>query len=351
MQHFLITDVELHEEIGRGGNGVVHRGSWQGAPCAVKKMEFSEIPNKDREKMKKKFMTECERSSALRHPNIVQFLGVHISGDAFPSLIMERLHSNLTDLMIANPKIPFELKFSFIHDVAKGLNYLHTYTPTIIHRDLSTNNVLVSAGMVAKIGDLGTMHFVDGQRLSQMTREARTADFMPPEVLFDKPVYSTAMDVFSFACVCVHTLSHKWPTPSQPVETVPNSPELRPRSEAERRAAYMEGINEDIKNLATTCLNNSAEKRPSIGEVRTHLELIVAKQQFNPSVTLLDTHLLIETRSKEIEKLKEEINFKDGQISSLQVRLLYNIHIDVSDHFQCSKIVIGHFLNAWYSVY
>ena len=322
LQHFLINDIELHEEIGRGGNGVVYRGSWQGAPCAVKKMEFSEIPNKDREKMKRKFMTECERSSALRHSNIVQFLGVHISGDAFPSLIMERLYSNLTDLMKANPKIPLELKFSFIHDVAKGLNYLHTYTPTIIHRDLSTNNVLVSAGMVAKIGDLGTMHFVDGQRLSQMTREARTADFMPPEVLFDKPVYSTAMDVFSFACVCLHTMSHKWPTPSKPVETIPNSLELKPRSEAERRAAYMEGIDDDIKTLAISCLNNSAEKRPGIGVVCTQLEIIVAKQQFAPSVTLLDTHLSIEAHSKEIEKLKEEIKFKDGQIASLQVCLL-----------------------------
>lgn len=319
LQHYLIANVDFHEEIGRGGNGVVYRGSWQGAPCAVKKMEFSEIQPKDRERMKKKFMTECERSSALRHPNIVQFLGVHIAGDAFPSLVMERLYSNLTDLLIANPKVPLEMKFSFLHDVAKGLNYLHTYTPTIIHRDLSTNNVLVSAGMVAKIGDLGTMHFVDGQRLSQMTREARTADFMPPEVLFDKPVYSTAMDVFSFACVCVHTLSHRWPTPSQPVETVPDSPELKPRSEAQRRAAYMEGIDDDIRSLATSCLSNSAEKRPSIGDVCTQLEHIVTKQQFASSVTLLDTHLTIEGRSKEIEKLKEEVNFKDAQIASLQV--------------------------------
>ena len=232
---------------------------------------------------------------------------------------MERLHSNLTDLLKANPKILFEMKFSFIHDVAKGVNYLHTYTPTIIHRDLSTNNVLVSTGMVAKIGDLGTMRFVDGQRLSQMTREARTADFMPPEVLFGTPVYGTAMDVFSFACVCLHTLSHKWPTPSQPVETVLNSPDLKTRSETQRRSTYMEGIDDDIRALATSCLNNSAEKRPSIGEVCTQLELIMDKQKFPPSVTLFDAHLSIEAHCKEIEKLKEEINFKDAQISSLQV--------------------------------
>ena len=332
LRHFFIDNIKLHEEIGRGGNGVVYGGNWQGAPCAVKKMEFTEIPIKDRERIKKKFMIECERSSALRHPNIVQFLGVHITEDAFPSLVMERLHSNLTDLLTANPKIPLEMKFSFLHDVAKGLNYLHTYTPAIIHRDLSTNNVLVSAGMVAKIGDLGTMHFVDGKRLSQMTREARTADFMPPEVLFGQPVYSTAMDVFSFACVCVHTLSHKWPSPSQPVETVPNSPDLKPRSEVQRRAAYMEDIDEDIKDLATSCLNNDMARRPSIGVVCTQLEQILAKQQFPPSSTLLDTHLLINAHSKEIEKLKEEVNFKEGQIKSLQVSVI-NVVFNASQSY------------------
>jgi len=321
LQHFVITNVEVHEEIGRGGNGVVYRGNWQGAPCAVKKMELTEFPNKDRERMKKKFLTECERSSVLRHPNIVQFLGIHISGDDFPSLIMERLYSNLTDLMEANPKIPLKMKLSFIHDVAKGLNYLHTYTPVIIHRDLSTNNVLVSTGMVAKIGDLGTMRLVDGKKLSQMTRDACTVDFMPPEVLFDKPVYSTAMDVFSFACVCLHMLSQKWPTPSKPVETDPDSQELRPRSEAQRRGAYMEGINDDVRTLATSCLHNSAEKRPSIGDVCSQMEHIVTKQQSTPSATLLDTHLSIEVHCKDIEKLRQEINFKDGQIASLQVSM------------------------------
>jgi len=324
LRHFVIDDVKHHEEIGRGGNGVVYAGSWQGAPCAIKKLELTEIALKDHDRMREKFLTECERSSTLRHPNIVQFFGVHIpprtpQTTAFPSLIMERLHSNLTDLLKNIPNIAYEMKLSFIHDVAKGLAYLHTYTPPIIHRDLSTNNVLVSVGMEAKIGDLGTMRFIDGARLSQMTREARTADFMPPEVLFDKPVYGTAMDVFSFACVCLHTLSHKWPTPSQPVETDPVTHELRPRSEVQRRETYMEGMEENVKALAIACLHNTASKRPKIDEVCSQLEQIITRRQSTIPKTLLDAHLSIEVYSKQVNKLQDDIRFKEGQITSLQV--------------------------------
>lgn len=324
LRHFLIDNVKLQEEIGRGGNGVVHAGSWQGAPCAVKKLELTEIAHKDRDSMRKKFLTECERSSTLRHPNIVQFFGVHIpprspQTTAFPSLIMERLHSNLTDLLKNSPNIAYETKLSFIHDVAKGLRYLHTYSPPIIHRDLSTNNVLVSAGMEAKIGDLGTMRFLDGVRWSQMTREARTADFMPPEVLFDKPVFGTAMDVFSFSCVCLHTLSHKWPTPSQPVETDPVTHELRPRSEVQRRESYMEGIDDNVKVMATSCLHNAPEKRPKIDVVCFQLEQIIASQPTTIPTTLLDAHLVIQVHSKEVYKLQDDVRFKQGQITSLQV--------------------------------
>ena len=320
VQRFSVVDVQLYEEIGRGGIGVVYRGSWKGAPCAVKSIEMLEIPIKDRRRMKERFMTECERSSALRHPNIVQFLGVCISNkDTFPSLVMELMHSNLTSLIEVNSKIPLEMRFSFIHDVTKGLNYLHTYTPPIIHRDLSTNNVLVSAGMVAKIGDLGTMGFIDESGERKLSGRPWTSDFMAPEVLFDRPVYSTAMDVFSFACVCLHTLSHKWPTPSQPVEVDPHSNELIARSEAQRRSAYMKEIDDDMRTLVTSCLHNNPDKRPSIVEVCIQLEHILAKQQHPPSLTLLDIYL---SHSKKIEKLKEEINFKDEQISLLKVSVV-----------------------------
>ena len=122
---------------------------------------------------------------------------------------MERLHCSLTNLLERNPLLPVETKLSIIHDVALGLRYLHTRTPIIIHRDLTSNNVLISTGMEGKIGDLGTARLVDPTRLSQMTKAPGTVAFMPPEALAasDNIEYGKELDVFSFGCVMLHTLS------------------------------------------------------------------------------------------------------------------------------------------------
>jgi len=74
---------------------------------------------------------------------------------------MEQLHCSLNSLLENNPVVPLGTKLSIINDVALGLRYLHTHNPPIIHRDLSSNNVLLTKGMEGKIGDLGTAHLVD----------------------------------------------------------------------------------------------------------------------------------------------------------------------------------------------
>ena len=79
---------------------------------------------------------------------------------------MERLHCSLTSLLENNPVVPIGTKLSIIKDVALGLRYLHTRNPPIIHRDLSSNNALLSKGMEGKIGDLA--------RYSSLSRPRKT---------------------------------------------------------------------------------------------------------------------------------------------------------------------------------
>ena len=334
LQHLqVIDDVQLDREIGRGRNAIVYKGRWQGIDCAVKKMELFQNRYQGSKlheltKLEENFIVECRRTYVLQHPNIVHFLGVHISENSLPSLVMELLHSNLSDLLKATPHVPYKVKISFIDDVAQGLKYLHTRTPTKIHCDLTSDNVLVqvSPNMVAKIGYLGKVHIFDRER-SQNTRERRANDFMPPEVLFNDFFYSTAIDIFCFACVCLHILSQKWPTPSQPVYVDPTSSQLRPCSEAERRVAYMDGISDNnMKTLVISCLNNVAEKRPSIEEVDSQLKPIVSQKNFSPSATL-EQYLPTETFSNNIEKL-EELSFNEGQISLPQVSIM-TIHTEI----------------------
>ena len=104
--------------------------------------------------------------STLRHPHIVQFLGVcFLPGSR---MVMEKLatslHDNILDPEPPPPTKPVSLKCSVLHDVARGLSFLHSHSPPIIHRDLLARNVLLNEGMVAKIADLGMARIVPNLR-------------------------------------------------------------------------------------------------------------------------------------------------------------------------------------------
>ena len=285
LQELVIRNVVHGNVIGKGANGKIFKGTWEGAPCAIKEIHsiFAELASEEElAAFQSAFIEECRRSSRLRHPNIVQFLGVYFRPQVaaglqgLPCLVMELLHSDLTNFLSDNPMISYGIKLSMLHDVALGLRFLHNSAPPIIHRDLSSNNVLISRGYVAKIGDLGTARFLNPNhgtqlsRMSQLTKAPGTVDFMSPEVLFDNPKYGTPLDVFSFACVSLHTIAHQWPTPTAPVYTDPVTKILLPRSEVERRSSFFDRFDEEtccLKPLLMQCLNNDPKARPTMIEV------------------------------------------------------------------------------------
>ena len=181
LDNFIIDNIQLGKEIGRGANGRVLEANWKGNTVAVKEIHSifiaNEVSEPEFQAFKRSFLRECEQLSRLRHPNIVRFLGIyHPSGARIPSLVMERLHCSLTTLLERNPigSVSIGTKLSIFRDVAQGLRYLHCHTPPIIHRDLSSNNVLLSKGMDGKIGDLGTARLVDSKRQSRMTKAPGT---------------------------------------------------------------------------------------------------------------------------------------------------------------------------------
>ena len=76
---------------------------------------------------------------------------------------------------------------------------LHNHDPPIVHRDLSPNNILLTAHHVAKISDLGVAKVIKADSRKTMTKAPGTIDFMPPECLDDSPKYGPPMDMF-FIC-------------------------------------------------------------------------------------------------------------------------------------------------------
>ena len=229
--------------------------------------------------------------------------------------------------------VPIGTKISIIKDVALGLRYLHTRNPSIIHRDLSSNNVLLSKGMEGKIGDLGTARLVDPRRQSRMTTAPGTAHFMPPEALEDGTNihYGKELDVFSFDCVMLHTLSHQWPTPSQAVIINPETGLVTGgRSEVERRSRYFERIDRSrldvLIPLIKSCLSNLPKNRPSIVRVCDQLEgqLVDREQPSSNELTVSALQQEIQQKNTELQRKDNEMQWKDTEMQHKDAEIQRN---------------------------
>ena len=160
--------------------------------CAGKKLHEAliEAENEDVSEMVHKYLQECQLMASLRHPNITQFLGVcFLPGTRLPILVMELLETSLDDLLQHIPNLPLSLKHSILEDIAAGLLYLHKRQPPVIHRDLTSRNILLTSSLVAKITDMGNSRIVDMRpgRMSQtLSKVPGTFVYMPPEALDDR---------------------------------------------------------------------------------------------------------------------------------------------------------------------
>ena len=290
-QELILEDViPLSEELGRGSYGKVFTVKHLGLLCAAKEVHsilIEGVSSEDKKAIKDSFIQECYHCSLIRHPNIVQFMGVYYTKQSdLPIMVMELMFTSLTSFLEKqHSKIAMNTKLSFIHDVSLGLSHLHGRRPAIIHRDLSSNNVLLTSHLVAKISDLGMAKMIRAdskQTKSKLTSAPGTLHFMPPEALVeDNPVYSTPVDVFSFGGITLHVFSEEWPKPTSQVMRDPKTKTLVAFSEVQRRQQYLDkmtGGAAPLREIAIKCLNDDPTGRPVIKEVSEKIKsLMVCK--------------------------------------------------------------------------
>ena len=219
--------------------------------------------------------------SKLRHPNIVQLIGIHtIRGTNLPMMVMELLPGSLSDCLERHDQIPEYMKTSILHDASLGLLYLHRQTPPLIHRDLTANNVLLTSNMSAKLADLGVARIVNlnhAQLMARVTQCPGTPAYMPPEALSDRPVYDEKLDVFSFGVLILHVCTHQWPLPAPLLAYNLENPGFpKPLTEVQRRQKYLDMVDKEnpLKALSERCLQNFSSQRPSTANITSDLEQV-----------------------------------------------------------------------------
>jgi len=204
------SELEFFEQIGEGAYGVVYKGRWRNAECAIKKMKTI-IGLSDQILMD--FRQEAQVMQKLRpHVNVVQWLATCTNPTI--CIVTEYLAGgSLAQILVTNPEtLSNNAKLKITRGVASGM--LHLHMEQLVHRDLSARNVLLTETYEAKIGDFGLSRLVQTKTTAHVTKsDTGPLKWMAPESLKSKE-FSTKSDVWSFAVV-LKELYHccpPWPT-------------------------------------------------------------------------------------------------------------------------------------------
>ena len=268
IENVTFTDTKL----GRGADATVYEVEWNGTVCAAKRLH--EILLEDQSpggvaKLIGNFEAEYLTWSKLRHPGVVQFLGVYFERNSrLPVLVMEEMDTSLRTYLEDHSKeeFPLNLKAFVLRQVTQALAYLHSQNPPLVHHDLSSNNVLLNVvSFVTKVSDFGMSRAINPSALSRKSSIKGTLAFMAPEALHDPPRYNEKLDVFSFGNIILSTLTHEWPNPGPPKRY--EGDQLVALTELQRRDRYVAMFTAQEKQLflltVNQCLQDQPSKRPS----------------------------------------------------------------------------------------
>ena len=169
------------QSLGAGSFGQVFKGRYCGCVVAIKKLHFSTLSQKQRDS----FEREMKIASRCRHPCLLQFIGA--TQDESPLFVTELMEASLQKLLKKRKQENQHLSETEIIviclDVARALNYLHRRQPPIVHRDVSSANVLLwkqNNQWRGKLGDYGTAKFLQ----DTMTAHPGTQIYEAPEIRY-----------------------------------------------------------------------------------------------------------------------------------------------------------------------
>ena len=318
--------------LGAGSDATVFEVDWNGTLCAAKELHEillgDQSPGGARHFITN-FMKECRTWSTLRHPQIVQFLGLHFKKDfSVPILILEKMDISLRYYLEKYSKEEFGLpdKIYILRQVAQALSYLHSHSPPLVHHDLSSNNILLNeVSLQAKVTDFGMTRAMDSSKMSCRSSVKGTEAFMAPEALQKSPQYNDKLDVFSYGNVIITTMTHRWPQPDQ--ATRYEGGVLVAVSELQRRQSYIAQFSPVHNNLflstVRSCLENSPHKRPNSQQLVTRLKTMelshprVSKESINEQIRIERDQYCRDLENAKIE-LKRVINETGAQYAALR---------------------------------
>ncbi|XP_059571477.1 serine/threonine-protein kinase WNK2 isoform X4 [Alligator mississippiensis] len=257
---FLKFDIEL----GRGSFKTVYKGldteTWvEVAWCELQDRKLTKVE-------RQRFKEEAEMLKGLQHPNIVRFYDFWescVKGKRCIVLVTELMTSGTLKTYLKRFKVmkPKVLR-SWCRQILKGLLFLHTRTPPIIHRDLKCDNIFITGptGSV-KIGDLGLATL---KRASFAKSVIGTPEFMAPEMYEEH--YDESVDVYAFG-MCMLEMA----TSEYPYSECQNAAQIYRKVTCGIKPASFEKVTDpEIKEIIGECICKNKEERYEIKDLLSH---------------------------------------------------------------------------------
>ena len=337
--HFQRVELYRTENLGIGSYGAVCKARCNDLPCAAKILHptLFEFTNPGATTVMQKFEQECRLLSAIKHPHVVQYLGTYRDPESrLPVLLMELMDESLTRFLErSHEPLPYHIEVNLCHDIALALSYLHSND--IVHRDLSSNNVLLIAGSRAKVTDFGMVKLFDANRSTAhrtpLTLCPGTVAYMSPEALRDRPVYTEKLDSFSFGVLLVQIMTRQFPDPGDRFQVVeisdPRIPSGRVQvevSEVDRRQSHIDLIDpaHPLLPVALNCLKDREEERPSTRELCHQVAELKSSPQYTQSVQQSqegNAQSHSEDSERQIRELRQQHAQQARNIQSLQQQM------------------------------
>ncbi|XP_048463979.1 serine/threonine-protein kinase WNK1 isoform X4 [Rhincodon typus] len=257
---FLKFDIE----IGRGSFKTVYKGLDTETTVEVAWCELQD--RKLSKSERQRFKEEAEMLKGLQHPNIVRFYDSWestLKGKKCIVLVTELMTSGTLKTYLKRFKImKIKVLRSWCRQILKGLHFLHTRTPPIIHRDLKCDNIFITGptGSV-KVGDLGLATL---KRASFAKSVIGTPEFMAPEMYEEK--YDESVDVYAFG-MCMLEMA----TSEYPYSECQNAAQIYRRvTSGVKPASFDKVAIPEVKEIIEGCIRQNKDERYAIKDLLSH---------------------------------------------------------------------------------
>ncbi|KAM6469445.1 interleukin-1 receptor-associated kinase 1 isoform 1-T1 [Liasis olivaceus] len=316
-------DFSEHLKIGEGGFGCVYQARLRNTVYAVKRLK--EEAELDWTVIKNSFVTEVEKLSRFRHPNIVEFAGYCAEQGCFCLVYVFLPKGSLEDHLRGQVGacLSWTQRLHVALGTARAIQFLHSDSPSLIHGDVKSSNILLDAALNPRLADFGLARFSRRPKQGGMssslgrTQTVRgTLAYLPPEYV-RTGMLSTAIDIFSFGVVLLELLTGRRP---MEVDSRGHSKYLKDLvSDEEEQEAHLltaittpshtkavqlgnhlyqkhvdlrpgpcpEQLGKTLGKLACCCLHQRAKHRPPMAEVYQELERLQSLLYGKSSASLL----------------------------------------------------------------